>query len=94
MTRHQQCLAARYERALQTGTRDDIAAAQDAVIGDALYRRNQSRLTPTDRSCRDRSLRATAMQACHQGIDFIDFYVAIFRAMPRMPLPNDRLGTS
>ena len=82
MTRQQQRLAARHRRALQTGV--GVQAAQDALLGDALYRRNQARMTPTDRACRDQGLRVTAMQAARQGIDFIDFYVAVFRCMPRL----------
>jgi SLT domain-containing protein len=82
MTRAQQRLNARHRRALATGI--GVQEAQDAVIGDALYRRNQAKLTPIDRACRDRSLHATALQAYNQGIDFIDFYVAVFRRMPRV----------
>lgn len=82
MTRHQQRLAARHRRALDTGI--GVQEAQDALIGDALYRRNQARVTPIDRACRDQGLYATARQAYKQGIDFVDFYVAVFRCMPRV----------
>jgi hypothetical protein len=91
MTRAQQRLNARYARALQSGTQSEIAEAQDAVIGDALYRRNQARMTPIDRAIRDQGLYATARQAYRHGVSFIDLHVAIFRTMPRMPLPTDSL---
>lgn len=76
MTRHQQRLNARYEK-------NPTIENRDAIIGDAIYRRNQSRINPIDRMIRQQGLTATAKYARSLGVDFVDFYVSVFRVMPR-----------
>lgn len=90
MTRHQQRLAARYERALQSGTRDQIQQAQDDIIGDALYRRHQASLTPIDRALHQHGIYQTAKRMAASGVHFVDAYCAIFRTMPMLAHIEDR----
>lgn len=90
MTRHQQRLNDRFRRAQErhfaTLTSESLSAAlsaRDALIGDALYRRNQSRITPTARSVRDHGAYATARQMARAGVDFVDCYCSVFGQMPK-----------
>lgn len=74
-TRMQQRLNARYAA---NPSREN----QDAIIGDALFRRNQSRITPIHAAVRDHGMFATARQACKAGIALVDFYCAYYGEMP------------
>lgn len=74
-TRHQSRLAAAYRR-------NPTIANRDALIGDALYRRNQARITPTAALARRIGVYPTARLARRLGVDFVDFYVSLFGVMP------------
>lgn len=73
-TRMQQRLNARYAA---NPSREN----QDAIIGDAIFRRNQSRITPIHTAVRDHGMFATARQACKLDIDLIDLYCGYFGCM-------------
>jgi hypothetical protein len=90
-TRYQQRLQARFDRAqMQFDIRPnpvtlrDLRAARDAHLGDAIYRRNQTKITPLHAAVRRKGIFAAARQAKNLGIDFVDFYVGLFGVMPRI----------